>query len=54
MQTKSPVEEKPRVRQPLPKCERAAEATPKFSYHRLRKAVHAACVMVFSPCLSRT
>ena len=53
MQTKSPVEGKPQVEilnRPLPKCERAspvAQAHPKFSYHRLRKAVHVACVIAF-------
>jgi cytochrome c oxidase accessory protein FixG len=36
--------------QPLPKCDRATKAAmapPKFSYHRLRKAVHVLCVIVF-------
>ena len=52
MPTKSP-EANPRVtisNRPLPKCERAsatAKAAPKFSYHRLRKAVHVLCVVVF-------
>lgn len=40
----------PTSTRPLPKCDRASHATnaaPKFSYHRLRKAVHIACVFVF-------
>ena len=39
--------------QPLPKCERTtppANAAHGFSYHRLRKAVHVVCVVVFSSC----
>jgi cytochrome c oxidase accessory protein FixG len=50
MPTRTPLEEKARATGPLPKCERAAgaaQAAPKFSYHRLRKAVHVACVVVF-------
>jgi cytochrome c oxidase accessory protein FixG len=53
MQNKTPVQDNPRVtvsNHLLPKCDRApqaAKAASKFSYHRLRKAVHVACVLVF-------